>query len=292
MDRIASFDANTTLGAVQIGVLVSYVLFGVATTQSYIYFSRFPDDPRRVKALTAFVWACDVANIVCLGHVLYTFTITDYAHPERLDGPPPRSLSVSTLFSGFTAACVQGFFAFRIYTFTKKMYIPGLVWFLAFLHLLGRIVLFATTLHTPSLGTYVTQWEWLITTNWGISVANDVVLTTTLVFVLHGHRSNAHRQTAALVDRLIVWTIETGMLTSASSSIMLACFVTRRENYVWLAFYAIRMESPLASLRTTDTIYLESVTPSNGPPANGVHVKTMKHVSYAAHPPRKIPDAV
>jgi hypothetical protein len=38
-------------GASEIGVLFSYVLFGVMTTQTYIYYSRFPDDSRKLKAL-------------------------------------------------------------------------------------------------------------------------------------------------------------------------------------------------------------------------------------------------
>jgi hypothetical protein len=37
-------------GALQIGVLISYVLFGVTTTQTYIYYSRFPDDSPKLKA--------------------------------------------------------------------------------------------------------------------------------------------------------------------------------------------------------------------------------------------------
>ncbi|KAF7350834.1 hypothetical protein MSAN_01645300 [Mycena sanguinolenta] len=135
-------DINATLGALQIGVLISFVLFGVATTQCYVYFTRFPEDSSRVKAVTAFVWLCDAANTICLGHILYTLTISDYAHPDRLNSPPPRSLSASTLFTGFTATSVQAFFGFRIYAFTKKIYIPVLIWFMAFLHLLGRLILF------------------------------------------------------------------------------------------------------------------------------------------------------
>jgi hypothetical protein len=38
-------------GAYQIGVLVSYALFGVTTTQTYIYYSRFPDDSLKLKTL-------------------------------------------------------------------------------------------------------------------------------------------------------------------------------------------------------------------------------------------------
>jgi hypothetical protein len=72
MDSTVSFDVNTTIGAhiydassprtlthrlpcfagvLQIGVLISYALFGVTTTQTYIYYSRFPDDSLKLKAL-------------------------------------------------------------------------------------------------------------------------------------------------------------------------------------------------------------------------------------------------
>ncbi|KAJ7259153.1 hypothetical protein B0H12DRAFT_1109083 [Mycena haematopus] len=296
---LAAFDPNPTLGAVQIGVLASYMLFGVATTQMYIYFSRFPQDPRSVKALAAFVWASDLAHTLCFGHVLYTFTITDFAHPERLGGAPPKSLSVSTFFSGLTAAGVQGFFSYRIYVFTKKLYIPCVLWFMTLLHLAGRMVLFATTLHTPSVGVYVEQWEWLITTNWSLSVATDVAISTTMVIVLYQRRSSAHRKTAALVDKLIVWTIETGLLTSASSSVMLASFLRMKQNYTWLAFHAIGTQlfanslmaslNSRASLRPKEPIALSSFSTSRAvPPA--VHVQTVKHVMYEGDPPQKNSD--
>ncbi|KAJ7259157.1 hypothetical protein B0H12DRAFT_1109107 [Mycena haematopus] len=239
MDPFASFDANPTLGAVQIGVLISYVLFGVATMQMYIYFGRFPDDPRGVKALTAFVWFCAVAYTLCFGHMLYTFTILDYAHPERLGGPPPKSFCAQTLFAALTAVCVQGLFAFRIYVFTKKLRIPCFLWAMTFFHLVGKVVLFATTLHTPSVEVYVKQWEWLVTTNWGLSAATDVAICIAMVNVLYHRRSSAHRKTAALVDKIILWTIETGMLTSVSNGLTLVCFVTMKQNYVWLTFYII-----------------------------------------------------
>ncbi len=40
-----------TIGAVEIGVLVSAVLFGVEMMQMYVYFTRFPKDPKKLKYL-------------------------------------------------------------------------------------------------------------------------------------------------------------------------------------------------------------------------------------------------
>ncbi|KAJ7708047.1 hypothetical protein B0H17DRAFT_1325068 [Mycena rosella] len=65
MDSAASLNLNTTIGALQIGVLISYVLLGVTTTQTYIYYCRFPDDSPKLKALVAAVWVCEMAHAFC-----------------------------------------------------------------------------------------------------------------------------------------------------------------------------------------------------------------------------------
>ncbi|KAJ6532408.1 hypothetical protein B0H19DRAFT_1272702 [Mycena capillaripes] len=46
-----SFNADSTLGAMLIGVLLSYLLFGVTTTQVYMFARRFPDESGRMKWL-------------------------------------------------------------------------------------------------------------------------------------------------------------------------------------------------------------------------------------------------
>jgi hypothetical protein len=51
MDSVPPSVLAASLGALQIGVFLSHVLFGVTTTQTYIYYSRFPEDPPQLKAL-------------------------------------------------------------------------------------------------------------------------------------------------------------------------------------------------------------------------------------------------
>ncbi|KAJ7866679.1 hypothetical protein B0H13DRAFT_2670696 [Mycena leptocephala] len=233
-----SFNAHTTIGAYQIGVLVSYALFGVTTTQTYIYYSRFPSDSPTIKVLVAFVWVCEVAHALCIGHTLYQYTIIDYGHPERL-GDAETFLITSALFDGVIGACAQGFFAFRIYRLSKKLHIPILCWTLSFLRVLGDIVLLAVASRKIPVAIYEVHWTWLITALCSISAANDLVITGTLVTIFIRRRTFAHRRTVALMDKLIVWTIETGILTSAAAIVTLACFVTMKKNFIWLAVFAV-----------------------------------------------------
>ncbi|KAJ7839532.1 hypothetical protein B0H14DRAFT_2786832 [Mycena olivaceomarginata] len=51
MDPPTSFNPHPTIGACEIGVLISYALFGVTTVQTYIYYGRFPNDDSKLKAL-------------------------------------------------------------------------------------------------------------------------------------------------------------------------------------------------------------------------------------------------
>jgi hypothetical protein len=48
---------------------------------------------------------CEVGHALCIGHSLYVYTISDYAHPERVLGPTPKSLETTSIFSGVIAAC-------------------------------------------------------------------------------------------------------------------------------------------------------------------------------------------
>ncbi|KAF7377850.1 hypothetical protein MSAN_00208500 [Mycena sanguinolenta] len=114
---------GNTLGALEIGVLVSYMLFGVTTTQTYIYYHRFPDDPLKLKALVAFVLVCESGHAICMGNVLYTYTIIDYGHAERLAYAVPKSLLGGGFVSAVISTSVQGFFTLRMHVLTKKPYL-------------------------------------------------------------------------------------------------------------------------------------------------------------------------
>ncbi|KAJ7867154.1 hypothetical protein B0H13DRAFT_2670542 [Mycena leptocephala] len=298
MDPAASFNLNTTLGSLQIGVLISYVLFGVTTTQTYIYYSRFPHDSWKLKALVAFVWICEVAHAICVGHTLYVYTISAYAHPERLAGPTPVSLETSALLAGVIVVCVQGFFSFRIYAFSKKISLSILIWVMVFLRLLGSIIIFVTALRMPSLPHYEVQWGWLLAAVWSVSTANDLLIAATLVVLLRNQRTDVHRRTAALVEKLILWSIETGILTSAYSITTLACFLTMKENFIWVAFFVagarVFSNSLLASLNSratlraldevTVSISLPSLTPAVALPSRSVQSTKVTRIASNAEP--------
>ncbi|KAJ7773805.1 hypothetical protein B0H16DRAFT_1510035 [Mycena metata] len=293
MNSSAPFDPSLTIGAFQIGVLVSYVLFGIVTAQTYTYFAKFPDDSPRLKLLVSIVWVCEVAHALCVGHVLWVFTISDYGRPETLAGAPPKSLDLAILFAGIVSMSVQSFFTLRIYKLSGHLWISIIIGVILLLRLVGVVVLIVGGLRMTSLGNYEAQWGWLLTGVMSIGAGSDLMITAILVTILLWHRADGHRRTTTLLDKIIAWTIETTMLTSGSWIAMLACLVTMKDNFIWLAIFAVTARvfsnSLLASLNSRMTLRamneLEISLPSvnwTAPPGalrgNGNTIRSSKQV--------------
>ncbi|KAJ7840821.1 hypothetical protein B0H14DRAFT_3695248 [Mycena olivaceomarginata] len=243
MDCAVPSNLDASLGALQIGVFVSHVLFGVTTTQTYNYYNRFPDDSPKIKALVAFVWVCDAAHAICVGHTIYAYTITDYGHPERLARALPKSILVAAFLTGFIAALVQGFFTIRAYALSKRLFVSLIISAMVFMRLLGMSAISLMAVRMTFLAPFETQWGWLITLSWSISTITDLTITATLVVFLHDQRLRVHQRTTEVLDRLIAWTIETALMTRLIS--IHSVFVTgpqfhiikRLEHYCTGLFY-------------------------------------------------------
>ncbi|KAJ7799792.1 hypothetical protein B0H14DRAFT_2902110, partial [Mycena olivaceomarginata] len=174
---------------------------------------------------------CEVVHAICLGHALYTFTISDYGHPEHFV-VAPRSLPAVIFLSGIVAASVEAFFVFRIYAPSKKLYIPIFSWIMSVLCAVGASVICAVPV--DKILRYLTRSREVLIALWSVAAVNDLTVTTTLLVILVRERSNAYKRTVALMDKLIMYTIESGMLISASSIATLICLVAMKDNLIWL----------------------------------------------------------
>ncbi|KAJ7052231.1 hypothetical protein C8F01DRAFT_1337638 [Mycena amicta] len=236
---VPAFDPNPTLGAILIGTLLSTILFGVTTAQAYLYSTRFPEDSPRIKATVALVWICEAAHVGCVSHTLYTWLVTDYAHPERLLGRAPGSMPAFVLLTVIIAVCVQVFFSYRIYVLSRSRIIPYFTFALSFVRMGLGLAIFSLTLQTSSLAELSAKYQWLLLTMWSLSAVEDITITTSLVYLLWVQRKKVHKQTTAFLDKLIMWTIETGVVTSMFTVVMLICFHVMPHNLIWLGLFTI-----------------------------------------------------
>ncbi|KAF4611443.1 hypothetical protein D9613_004339 [Agrocybe pediades] len=252
------FNADLTLGAVEIGVLVSTFLFGVVTVQCYVYAFRFPKDPLFLKFLVPFVWLLELAHTICICQALYVVTIRQYGRPQLLD-IPPQSLNVAILFSGFIGPIEQGWFSHRIYKFSGQMYLPLFCASLAVTRWFMSTALAIVAFHRLTVEQYIQKWCWLLSSILVIGAISDAILALALCYYLSQWRHTAFKRTTRLLDRLMLWSIETGLLTCIGAVALLACLCPTpsfgSEFFLYLLVYSLIPSSHRQSLSSFPNMY-------------------------------------
>jgi len=230
------FDINITLGAFEVGVLTSVFLFGIVTCQTYVYYRKFPGDTWKLKLLVASIWILELGHTVSISHSLYTITVTDFGNPINLL-KPPHSLNISILCSAFIGPLVQAWFAYRVLKFSERLYIPVFCWFLSFLRCVATIVLAIEAFPAPNIIAFERQWQWLLTFILTVGAAVDIIIAVSFCYFIKQHRATSFGKTVKTINQLMVWTVETGLVTSITAVSMLICFLIMPENYVWIAIF-------------------------------------------------------
>ncbi|KAH8825382.1 hypothetical protein DL96DRAFT_1738346 [Flagelloscypha sp. PMI_526] len=231
-------DLNGTLGAMEIGITFNVFMTGVITVQAYQYYSRFTKDGKALRFFVLLIWLCELGHSSTLLHTLYVFTVTSFGNPLTLI-QPPSTLVLTMVFGGLSTAFVQGFLAWRVYQVAKVLPLSIVSWILSLLRLVGCIAITVTGWHMENLPRYKIKHQWIFISLLVISLTNDILITGGLCTSLVNSKQRAQKRTSAVIDRLILWTLETGLLTAIFSCVILICFFTMPLNYVWIGIYAV-----------------------------------------------------
>jgi hypothetical protein len=195
----------------EIGILISLFLFGIVTVQTSVYYDRFPKDPWHIKYLVAFVWILELGHTFLISYLIYSTTIVWYGQVEKLVKFP--SLNATIIFGAVITLTVQVFFAYRVWRIMNRSYIGVICWILSFSRFVGSIVAGAQAFESQSLVHFAHQWRWLLTTVLVISACVDVIIAISLCYFLLQHRDKTFDRTTKVLDRLVAWTLQTGLMT-------------------------------------------------------------------------------
>ncbi|KAJ7020172.1 hypothetical protein C8F04DRAFT_309753 [Mycena alexandri] len=232
------FDPIPTIGALQIGVFFAVCLFGAVTVQVALYYTRFPSDPHVLKGLVVLVWFLDFGHTFAICDAMYIMTVVQYGHPELLEFVPD-SLNAAILLSGLVGPLQQGWFAYRLYRFSHSCYLPLFCVFLSTCRAGGSFALGTIALRRMPVLLFVEQWGWLVAVLLIVGVVTDIILVFSLCFHLSAWRGDGFQRMNRLVNRLMQWSIETGLITSFGAVSLLICFVTMPDNFYWIAISVV-----------------------------------------------------
>ncbi|OBZ79896.1 hypothetical protein A0H81_00123 [Grifola frondosa] len=234
---MSTLNLGPTYGATLIGILISSVLYGFTSFQTYLYFIRFGKNDRRLlKCMVAFIWVLETLHEFLVSHYLYWNLIVNYGNPSAL----VATTNVDDVTTGVTALItlvVQCFYSRRIWIMSNKnWYLPTFTFVLSVAHFGFEIAVMVLTFLLPQYTDFERVAKPYFTTGLALAAATDITIAASISYYLTINRSGI-KSTNAILNKIITHTVSSGMLTSITDIVILICFLTMPNNLVFLFFY-------------------------------------------------------
>ncbi|KAJ3984231.1 hypothetical protein F5890DRAFT_70705 [Lentinula detonsa] len=211
-----------TFGSLLIGALFASFLSGGVTIQTLVYYKLYPTDGSSIKTLVFAIWLLDTCHTGLIWGSQWEYFIGFYGMDEKIDYIP-TTLALSIAITGILTVLVHAFFAHRIFLLSKRKWslvVPVVI--IAVLRLVSSTATTATMLHYRSFVQFRQHVRWLFTLGLALSSAVDVLITSSLFFLLRSSKREGG-SLDGVIDALILYTFETGSVTCAATIISMIC---------------------------------------------------------------------
>ncbi|KAF7368464.1 hypothetical protein MVEN_00169600 [Mycena venus] len=247
---------DNTMGSMLLGVILSAILYGISLLQSLFYFTRYHRDPWFIKTLVAATVCLDTLHLAFVIHTVYYYLISSYYNHDALQGMI-WSVSLEALPTGVTAGLVQSFYAYRVWRMSNhNVFLTGIILALVLACSACGTAWVVLALEAGTYAHLLTISPLTISIN-ALSTAADIIITSTLCFMLHRTRP-VSLTSETMVNRLILFTINTGLLTSLCAVASLISLIVSPKTLIYASFYfcigRLYSNALLASLNARDVI--------------------------------------
>ncbi|KAH8109883.1 hypothetical protein DFH11DRAFT_893550 [Phellopilus nigrolimitatus] len=226
---------DNTMGALYLAVVLSMALWGVGCVQLYYYFNMYPEDKRWIKTLVITVWVFDSVHQGLIIHSGYTYLITNYGNPLFLTHLV-KSLVVMVLMSGIICLLVQSLLVYRVWKLShQNIFVVSFLMLLVLGEFISAILYFAKAAVLASFDELRAIFNESRSINI-LGAASDIMIAFTLIFLLQRSRTGFSRS-ETIINRLILFTINTGLLTSLCA-LMSLIFISLYPNaFIYITFF-------------------------------------------------------
>lgn len=243
------FSVDRTIGAAFLGNIAAGVFYGITSLQTYMYYKKNFQDLPSFKALIFMLWILDGLHLAMTTHGMYWYLVTNFMNPSAVE-VPAWSLLVQvyvTCLSDFIVRCI---FTRRVWLLSNCSKLLVAVIGVASLYVIGSGIAFASRGFLAGSFLLLLRDSWLLYSALGSAVFADVFIAATLCFFLSTRRTG-FKSTDNLVNTMMVYSINTGLLTSVCA---MACFITYAiwpQDFVFIGIYFTLSKLYLNSLLAT-----------------------------------------
>ncbi|OBZ65407.1 hypothetical protein A0H81_14544 [Grifola frondosa] len=227
---------GATIGILEIAVLLSSALWGVITVQVYFY-AEHGKDRAWLRAFVGIIWLIETLHTVVMWIYIYDITVNHMGNMAFLM-ETTWTLCASVTFQSLAGSLVQAFFAYRVYLVSRRPWIPMVSWAGSSLRACLGIAITVLARQSGTLTQYKSKYNWATILTLSTSVFVDVTNTASLCYHL-ANRKTGFQQSNRVIDSLMRWAIETGLVTSMCAITMLITLLVLPHDTVWLAILLV-----------------------------------------------------
>ncbi|KAN0118517.1 hypothetical protein V8E52_004940 [Russula decolorans] len=228
---------SNTIGAVVIGWGVSSLLFGMLCIQVWAYYIRYTNDSTSYKILVLSLWILEAFHQAFVGHIAWYYIVDNAGSLLVLLNPPIWTLSVQILLGALVGLIVKTCFGLRVWKFSRGNFlVTGFILGMALAQFVMAVLFTIRSFHLR-VG-QADEIKTLATTALSLGVTTDIFTAASLSYFLHRMRTG-YKRSDTLINRLIIYSVNTGSLTSVFSAAVLIAYNMMPDNLIFIALYFI-----------------------------------------------------
>jgi len=203
------------------GVVICSAIWGVTSSQVVSYYRTFKEDSMFLKMAVGCIWLLDTMFVILILASIYQIMFS----ADR-SVFVPLATSLAAIILGIMQNTVQAFYALRIYMLWKSIYVPLICWVAAAYSLGASLAISALTVNKSAQQFQAIQlnFNWLFRTWFTVTAINDIVITLAMCFVFKKRQVFASRRTVRMLDKLVLWTFQNGLITTLVALLIVASF--------------------------------------------------------------------
>ncbi|PBK99741.1 hypothetical protein ARMGADRAFT_1008250 [Armillaria gallica] len=220
-------------GPLLLGHFFNWGLFGALTVQAYIYYLAFPHDRWIPKTIVAVAYTLEFLQTILATRDAFRNFGTGWGDLDDLNKVGWLWFSVPVM-SSIISVSAQIFFAWRIWMFSDKWWLPTLIVLLAITEGIAGIWS-GVSAHFIGIFSKVQEHNEKTTAVWlGGTALCDVIIAASMIYYLTRSKTG-FRSTNVILAKFVRITVETGAVCATFAILDLAFFIAYKHNNYHLA---------------------------------------------------------
>ncbi|KAJ7864790.1 hypothetical protein B0H14DRAFT_3602132 [Mycena olivaceomarginata] len=216
-------------------------LFGITISQAILYFRNYKDDSLFLRALVASALLIDTFHfvmVVDVVHIWYLFCKLPQNYALLASFPWPLGASIIATY--LITSMVQALYILRVYMLSKNIWATGFISFLSLAQFGFGLFLWEDLFVANSLSAlHGTKGQVGGSVELAATTLCDISISVALWWYLHKGRTG-FAKTEKMVDKLILYIVNLGILTSAASLLTLILWLVMPNSFAFVSLTLIR----------------------------------------------------